>query len=132
MISYKELRHLRMLAAIREGYLPEDQLKYLGMIDGEHTYLIDNKHVVKLDEIVDFEEINYGYSSTYKVAQIEIYRTYSSNYSLWRNSSYFSMGGGIQGTYKSDRQFIHWRDVYESDSFSLYEKETRLLFIKTK
>jgi hypothetical protein len=49
MISYKELRHLRMLAAIREGYLPEDQLKYLGMIDGEHTYL---------DEIVDFEEIN--------------------------------------------------------------------------
>lgn len=58
MISYKELRHLRMLAAIREGYLPEDQLKYLGMIDGEHTYLIDNKHVVKIDEIVDFEEIN--------------------------------------------------------------------------
>ena len=47
-----------MLAAIREGYLPEDQLKYLGKIDGEHTYLIDNKHVVKLDEIVDFEEIN--------------------------------------------------------------------------
>ena len=79
----------------------------------------------KLDALidVDFEEINYGYSSTYKVAQIEIYRTYSSNYSLWRNSSNFSMGGGIQGTYKSDRQFIHWRDVYESDSFSLYEKE---------
>ena len=58
MITYKELRHLRMLAAIREGYIPEDQLKYLGKTDGEHTYLIDNKHVVKLDEIVDFEEIN--------------------------------------------------------------------------
>ena len=39
MISYKELRHLRMLAAIREGYIPEDQLKYLGKTDGEHTYL---------------------------------------------------------------------------------------------
>ena len=47
-----------MLAAIREGYIPEDQLKYLGKTDGEHTYLIDSKHVVKLDEIVDFEEIN--------------------------------------------------------------------------
>ena len=80
----------------------------------------------KLDAIidVDFEEINYGYSSTYKVAQIEIYRTYSSNYSLWRDSSNSSIGGGIQGTYKSDRQFIHWRDVYENDSFNVYEKGT--------
>lgn len=57
MISFKELRHLRIMAAIRENYFKPEQIMYLGMEDGEHTYLIDGKNKVKLDEIVDFEEI---------------------------------------------------------------------------
>ena len=41
---------------------------------------------------VDFEEIRHGFSSTYKNAQIEIYRTYSSDYRLWVNASLFLLG----------------------------------------
>tara|TARA_E500000318_G_scaffold25038_1_gene25077 strand:+ start:8110 stop:8301 length:192 start_codon:yes stop_codon:yes gene_type:complete len=56
-ISYDELRHHRILAAIRDSFIPPDQLKYLGEIDGEHTYLVDNKHEVKLSEIIGFDEV---------------------------------------------------------------------------
>lgn len=58
MISYKELRHLRIMAALREHYFPENQLKYLGIVNGEHTYMINNEHIVGIDEIVDFEQVN--------------------------------------------------------------------------
>ena len=92
---------------------------------GEQAEFIRNVFA-KLDALidVDFEEINYGYSSKYKYSQIEIYRTYSSNHGLWKNESSSAIGGGIQGTYRSDRQYIHWRDIYESDSFMLHEKES--------
>ena len=91
----------------------------------EQTEFIRNTFS-RLDALidVDFEEIRHGFSSTYKNAQIEIYRTYSSDYRLWVNASPFSAGGGIQGSYGSDRQFVHWRDVYEYDSFNTHEKET--------
>ena len=80
----------------------------------------------KLDALidVDFEEVSYGYSAGYEDAQIEIYRTYDSDYSLWENASPESVGGGVQGSYRSDRQYVHWRDVSESDSFNIAEKET--------
>jgi len=58
MISSQDLRHHRMLAAIRENNIPEDELKYLGMIDESHTYLIDGNHIVKLENIIDFEEVD--------------------------------------------------------------------------
>lgn len=58
MISSQDLRHHRMLAAIRENSIPEDELKYLGIIDESHTYLIDGKHIVKLENIIDFEEVD--------------------------------------------------------------------------
>ena len=58
MISTKDLRHHRMLAAIRENNIPEYELKYLGIDDGEHMYLIANEHVVRLDDIIDFEEVD--------------------------------------------------------------------------
>ena len=58
MISTKELRHHRMIAAIRENNIPEHDLKYLGLEDGEHMYLIANEHRVKLDDIIDFEEVD--------------------------------------------------------------------------
>ena len=79
----------------------------------------------KLDLLVDvdFEEVNYGYSSDYQAAQIEIYRTYDSDFSVWKNASSRSFGGGVQGSYSSDRQYIHWRDIYENDSFRTSEKE---------
>ena len=58
MISSQDLRHHRMLAAIRENNIPEDELKYLEMVDESHTYLIDGKHIVKLENIIDFEEVD--------------------------------------------------------------------------
>ena len=56
MISTKDLKHHHMLAAIRENNIPESELKYLGVDDGEHMYLIANKHMVRLDDIIDFEK----------------------------------------------------------------------------
>ena len=72
---------------------------------------------------VDFKEVNYGYSSEYQATQIEIYRTYDSDFKVWENASPRSFGGGVQGSYSSDRQYVHWRDIYENDSFRTFEKE---------
>ena len=58
MISTKDLRHHQMLAAIRENNIPETELKYLGKINDEHMYLIADEHIVRLDQIVDFEEVD--------------------------------------------------------------------------
>ena len=52
-----ELRHLQLQAAIRDANIPESELKYIGEIDGEHTYLIGGEHIVPVSEITEFEEV---------------------------------------------------------------------------
>jgi hypothetical protein len=57
MISKTELIHLKIQAAMRENVFAEDQMKYLGLKDGKHLYLIDNQHEVFADQFEDFEVV---------------------------------------------------------------------------
>jgi hypothetical protein len=50
-----ELIHLKIQAAMRENYFEEDQMKYLGIREGEHWYLIGGEHEVAVSCIQDFE-----------------------------------------------------------------------------
>ncbi len=52
-----ELRHLQLQAALRDNHFEEDQLKYIGLIDNEHTYLIAGEHIVPVSMIEDFGEV---------------------------------------------------------------------------
>jgi hypothetical protein len=52
-----ELIHLKIQAAMRENVFSEDQMKYLGLKDGKHLYLIDNQHEVFADQFEDFEVV---------------------------------------------------------------------------
>lgn len=52
-----ELRHLQLQAALRDNHFAEDQLKYIGEIDGMHTYLIAGEHIVPVSMIEDFSEV---------------------------------------------------------------------------
>ena len=52
-----ELRHLQLQAALRDNHFDEDQLKYIGLIDNEHTYLIAGEHIVPVSQIEDFSEV---------------------------------------------------------------------------
>lgn len=40
---------------MRENIFDEDQMKYLGLKNGKHLYLIDGQHEVFADQFVDFE-----------------------------------------------------------------------------
>lgn len=53
-----ELRHLQLQAAIRDAEIPESELKYLGRVDGEHTYLIAGEHIVPVSHIEGFDEVS--------------------------------------------------------------------------
>jgi hypothetical protein len=55
MISRAELIHYKIQAAMRENNFREDQMKYLGLKNGKHLYLIDGKHKVFADQFEDFE-----------------------------------------------------------------------------
>jgi hypothetical protein len=57
MISKAELIHYKIQAAMRENNFREDQMKYLGLKDGKHLYLIDNQHEVFADQFEDFEVV---------------------------------------------------------------------------
>jgi hypothetical protein len=50
-----ELIHYKIQAAMRENVFAEDQMKYLGLKDGKHLYLIDGQHEVFADQFEDFE-----------------------------------------------------------------------------
>lgn len=50
-----ELLHLKIQAAMREHCFDEDQMKYLGVRDGEHWYLVANEHEVPVSDIEEFE-----------------------------------------------------------------------------
>jgi hypothetical protein len=52
-----ELIHLKIQAAMRENVFDETQMKYLGLKDGKHLYLIDNQHEVFADQFEDFEVV---------------------------------------------------------------------------
>lgn len=53
--SKAELLHLKIQAAMRENIFSESQMKYLGMQDHKHWYLIDGKHKVSTDQLEEFE-----------------------------------------------------------------------------
>ena len=55
--SKSELFDLKIQAAMREDTFSEDQIKYLGMSDQKHWYLIDGKHRVSADQLEDFEVV---------------------------------------------------------------------------
>jgi hypothetical protein len=57
MISKTELIHLKIQAAMRENIFDETQMKYLGLKDGKHLYLIDGEHEVFADQFEDFEVV---------------------------------------------------------------------------
>lgn len=50
-----ELLHLKIQAAMRENHFDEDQMKYLGIRDDEHWYLIANEYEVPVTDIEEFE-----------------------------------------------------------------------------
>lgn len=56
--SHEELLHLKIQAAMREKTFAEDQMKYLGIREGEHWYLIANEHEVPVKYIDGFENVN--------------------------------------------------------------------------
>ena len=53
--SKTELIHLKIQAAMRENYFEEDQMKYLGIREGEHWYLVGGEHEVPVSSIEEFE-----------------------------------------------------------------------------
>ena len=57
MISRDELLHLKIQAAMREKHFDEDQMKYLGVREGEYWYLIANEHEVPVKYIGSFEQV---------------------------------------------------------------------------
>ena len=58
MISQNELRHLQIQAVLRENTFSEDELKYMGEIDGSHTYLIAGEHIAKVEDIIGFDQVD--------------------------------------------------------------------------
>lgn len=53
--SKTDLIHHKIQAAMRENIFKEDQMKYLGLREGEHWYLIAGEHEVPVSSIEDFE-----------------------------------------------------------------------------
>jgi len=53
-----ELIHLKIQAAMREHFFEEDQMKYLGVREGTHWYLVGGEHEVSVDQFEEFEMIN--------------------------------------------------------------------------
>ena len=64
-----ELLHLKLQAAMREHQFDETELKYLGVREveegaGNHYYLIAGEYEVCVDQIEDFERVNWDTSTT--------------------------------------------------------------------
>ncbi len=53
--SKAELIHLKIQAAMRENYFEDDQMKYLGIRDDTHWYLVGGEHEVSIDQFEEFE-----------------------------------------------------------------------------
>ena len=50
-----DLIHFKIQAALRENHFDEDQMKYLGVREGEHWYLVGGEHEVPVSSIEEFE-----------------------------------------------------------------------------
>jgi hypothetical protein len=57
-LTKSDLIHYKIQAAMRENTFSEDQMKYIGVRDGKHLYLIDGKHEVFADQFEEFEMID--------------------------------------------------------------------------
>lgn len=55
--NQSELIHLKIQAAMREKCFDEDEMKYLGIRDGEHWYLVAGEHEVPVSAIEEFEQV---------------------------------------------------------------------------
>jgi hypothetical protein len=55
-ISTNELLHLKMQAILKENDIPDSELKYIGVKDEEHWYLIAGKHKVPVSMIEGIDE----------------------------------------------------------------------------
>ena len=53
-----ELIHHKIQAAMRENVFEEDKMKYLGIRDGEHWYLIASEHEVAVSQLEELELID--------------------------------------------------------------------------
>ena len=53
-----ELIHHKIQAAMRENVFAEDQMKYLGLRDGEHWYLIAGEHEVPVCDIQSVDRVD--------------------------------------------------------------------------
>lgn len=58
MPSKSELIHYKIQAAMRENIFDDGQMKYLGVRDDKHWYLIDGRHEVSADQFEEFEMEN--------------------------------------------------------------------------
>ena len=58
MISSSLLRHYQIQAVLRDNVIPESELKYIGEIDGSHTYLIAGEHIAKVEDIIGFDQVD--------------------------------------------------------------------------
>jgi|TARA_B100000085_G_scaffold201281_1_gene184810 hypothetical protein len=58
MISSSLLRHHQIQAVLRDNVIPESELKYIGEIDGSHTYLIAGEHIAKVEDIIGFDQVD--------------------------------------------------------------------------
>ena len=58
MISSSLLRHYQIQAVLRDNLIPESELKYIGEIDGSHTYLIAGEHIAKVEDIIGFDQVD--------------------------------------------------------------------------
>jgi hypothetical protein len=54
--TQSQLMHLKIQAALREYNFPDEQMKYLGIRDNEHWYLVGNEHEVPVTAIEEFEQ----------------------------------------------------------------------------
>lgn len=53
--SKSELIHYKIQAAMRENIFDENQIKYLGVCDNKHWYLIAGEHEVSAEQFEEFE-----------------------------------------------------------------------------
>ena len=60
-ISRGELVHHQIQAIMRDNTFANDQLMYLGHIDGQHRYLIGGEHNVSASELQGMELVEENY-----------------------------------------------------------------------
>ena len=53
--SKSELIHYKIQAAMRENIFDDGQMKYLGVRDDKHWYLVAGEHEVSADQFEEFE-----------------------------------------------------------------------------